>query len=167
MGRWPPHLGHRLLIGDTTMTRMVYTDDAARRQVFVYKELGFDVRIPVLLVGFPIVLTSIVLTFVVTSPIELVPGLSTAGTYLLRVAIALALGGVGSILLIRKVAGSITPETPIRYWIQAFRNDLHSPRPNDTVSEEVIDASTVRFSGRSSKNRTVVAIPLPPFPPSN
>lgn len=149
------------------MSRMVYTDDAARRQVFVYKELGFDVRIPVLLIGLPIVLTAIVLGFVVTSPFELLPGLSAAGTFLFRVLVALAVGGGGSIWLIRKVAGNITPQTPIRYWIQAFRNDLHSPRPDDTASEEVIDASTVRFFEDLPENRTVVAIPLPPFPTSN
>lgn len=148
------------------MTRMVYTDDAARRQVFVYKELGFDVRIPVLLIGLPIVLTSIVLGFVVTSPLELVPGLSAAGTYLLRAFAAVVVGGGGSIWLIRKVAGNITPETPIRYWLQAFRNDLHSPRPDDTASEEVIDAASVRFFEDLPENRTVVAIPLPPFPTS-
>lgn len=148
------------------MARMVYSDDSARRLEYRHTIFGYRVRIPMIVAGFVLVPISLVIAWAFTMPLNLIPHLTGAGVILFRVMCTVILGPLAVIVGLRWFDRHITPERPIRYWLDALKRDLNAPR-RPTPTTQVIDSTGLRFLDELGEGRRVVEIPLTPLTVTN
>lgn len=145
----------------------VRSNDPARRQVFIFKALGFDVRIPVLVTGFFVASVGVAAVWLLTAPAEYIPALSGPGVYLLRAVVSVIVAVGGTILALRKLGRYITPATPLRFWLQCLVNDLNSRRsPRRGDAWVSIDPHVTHYQD-SATDRSIIAIHMPAFTTTN
>jgi len=143
------------------MARLVHTDDAARRLEYRHTVLGYRVRIPMIAAAFVLIPASLVVAWWVTGPVALLP-LDAVTEALLRGVLAVVLGPVLVIRALMWFDRHVTPERPIRFWREALRLDLNSPRRPQTRTQ-VLDATGLRPVDETRDGRRAVTIPMPDF----
>lgn len=122
------------------MGRVIATDDDARRHSWVWfgpasVPLPVGARLPAVAWAFVLIPAFTVVVWVMTPFVDLVPGPGPL-VFLGHAALAVLGGAALAVLLIRKVGKNVSPVTPLRFHVDAWKGEIYTPRPT-TETEPV------------------------------
>ena len=141
----------------------VRSDDPARRLEFTAGFMGYEARIPILVLGGLLTPFCVAVMIVVTAPLSDVPGLSVFGTLFLRAVVVAVVGIGGSLWVTRWVGRWVTPTTSVRYLLQVLRNEIVATRPEQARTLVYDLDALVWVEEKDREDEQVVEYILPDF----
>lgn len=144
---------------------VIGTDDAGRRLVFIWKgptemPFPFDARGQAWAAGLLLIPVGVIAAWAVTVPVEALP-VGQAPASLLHALVAVTLGVLAAIWVIRKVGSYVDPTRPVRHHVTQLVNEVTAHREADTARTTRLVLSPGLWVDDTTTVRIAPAVPDP------